>query len=411
MLGFQRALGVYLFASVLLQTLGANAATYYVATTGDDNNPGTKAQPWKTVAYAVSLMVAGDTTYVHGGIYNEGAMRFRRSGTSTAPIKLMNALGETPIINCIDPAAFHRITLEHASGYQNPIGWITIEGFEIRNCYNGIKLYNAHDVTIRRNWIHHNPLGSGIVGNGTRVLIDRNIISSNALDDPTPPGGHGIYTTGTAFTITNNLIYDNFNQGITFNGSPSSFYNPTKHAGPEFALSHDWVIANNTFAYNRNRSGIVVWGSTCNNAKIDNNIFYENAVTLSNGSVQGIDFVSTTCTGIQIRNNLAFASGSGATAFLSSGAKEGVHYTQSGNIVNVSNPAFVNAPSTLPYSPNFALTSRSPAIDKGMLIAEGNTSLDGTIRPQGRAYDIGAYEYKADGDSQSPKAPSALQIR
>lgn len=402
MIQLNQALGVSLLAIVLSQALAANGATYYVATTGNNSNPGTEKKPWRTVAHAVDTMVAGDTTYVRGGTYMEGIIRFRKSGTQSAPIRLLNAPGESPTIDCIDKAKYHRVVLEHSSGFKNPLGWITIEGFEIRNCYNGIKFYNVHDLTIRRNWIHHNPFGSGIVGNGTRVLIDRNIISSNALDDPTPPGGHGIYTAGTAFTIVNNLIYDNFGFGIILNGSPSSYYNPTKHAGPEFAKSQNWIIANNTIAYQRQKAALVVWGSTCNNARIENNIFYENGVNLPNITVNGIDFVSTTCTEIQIRNNLFYASRSGATAFLSSGAKEWVHYTQSGNIVNTDNPQFVHAPATLPASPNFSLTERSPAIDKGLPLAETSTSFDGTIRPQGRAYDIGAYEYHADA-ATSPR--------
>ena len=39
--------------------------------------------------------------------------------------------------------------LQAQEGYQHPIGWITIEGFEIRYAWDGVKLYNAHDVVIR----------------------------------------------------------------------------------------------------------------------------------------------------------------------------------------------------------------------------------------------------------------------
>jgi hypothetical protein len=129
-----------------------------------------------------------------------------------------------------------------------------------------------------------------------------------------------------------------------------------------------------------------------------------------NSVAQGIHFVSPgSVSGVVIRNNLAYASGTGGLGFIEpGGALEHIHYTQSGNIVNVENPKFVNAPATLPDSPNFALTSGSPAIDKGLSLATITTAFDGTSRPQGRAYDIGAYEYKANGDTPSPKvrAPS-----
>ena len=88
--------------------------------------------------------------------------------------------------------------------------------------------------------------------------------------------------------------------------------------------------------------------------------------------------------------------------FLGGGGIEGVSYTLSNNIINVSNPGFVNAPATLPASPNFALTSKSPAIDAGLPLPAIKTAFDGTPRPQGPAYDIGAYEYNSNSDEQPP---------
>lgn len=415
MIRLKRTIGACILASVLssCQAIPAHTATYYVDTTGSNSNPGTEKKPWRTVAYAVDNMVAGDTTYVRTGTYNEGLIRFKNSGTQTAPIRLLNYPGESPVIDFVDKSQYHRVLLQHRSGYQNPIGWIMIEGFEIRDGSDGIKFHNSHDITIRGNWIHDNTPGQGILGNGTRILIDRNRINHNgnfagcAITQSECNKDHGIYASGTSFTITNNLIYDNLAYGIQVAGVHP--YDRSKHAGPEYVLSADWIIANNTLAYNANRSGIVIWGSTCNNAQIYNNIFYENGVNIPNWAANGIDFVGTTCTGIQIKNNLSYASGAGAEAFLSQGAKEGVHYTQSGNIVNVSDPAFANAPPILPDSPNFALTERSPAIDKGLPLATIKVAVDGTARPQGRAHDIGAYEYVPDADARSPMAPRALR--
>ena len=406
-------IGICTIATALLPPVGTYAETYYVSLSGSNSNPGTKEQPWQTVAHAVETMVAGDTTYVRGGIYKEGIIKFGQSGSQSAPIKLLNAPSESPIVDCIDASKFHRFILERGPRGLTPIGWITIEGFEIRNCHEGIKLHTAHDVTIRRNWIHDN--GHGLLGNGTRIQIDRNRISHNGqFDDcavhPSECNkDHGIYMNGTGITITNNLLYDNLAFGIQLNGN--SGYDPSKHAGPEYILSHDWIVANNTFAYQNHAGGMVIWGSSCYNARIENNIFYENAQTKHSRVAQGIHFTSMTCTGITIRNNLAYASGSGGTVFLGSGANEWVHYTQSGNIINVTPPAFVNAPAILPESPNFSLTERSPAIDAGLPNATAKTAFDGIPRPQGRAYDIGAYEYTSESDVKGPSAPVALQVR
>jgi|CXWL01.1.fsa_nt_gi hypothetical protein len=386
------------------------AATYYVATTGNDANSGASAAPWKTVAKAANAMVAGDTTYVRGGVYEESFINFHKSGTAANPIKLLRFPSESPIIDCIDRAKTHRIVIENPAGQKYPIGWISIEGFEIRNCYNGIKFISAHDLTIRGNWFHDNWPGAGAVyGNGTRILVDRNRINHNGdfvgCDTGATackPGYHGMYMNGAAITITNNLIYDNMTFGIQMNGS-SYPYDPDKHPGPEFTGADKWLIANNTIAYQKRAGGIVVWGNKATNSRIENNTFFENGRTLSAASAQGIHFLSPG-TGHQIKNNLSFATGSGAMSFLASVAIEGVHYTQSGNIVNVSNPGFVNGGSNaLPSSPNFMLTSQSPAINKGLNLYSLGVTKDfaGVARPQTGAFEIGAYEY---GTSTLPPA-------
>ena len=406
MIQLKPVISAWLLTSILLPTAAAHAATYYVATTGNDSNPGTRSQPWRTVAYAVSTMVAGDTTYVMDGTYNEGVIRFKRSGTQTAPIKLLNYPEHSPKIAFIDPDAAHRILIQHTSGYNKAIGWITIEGLELTNGHDGIKWHNLHDSTIQRNWIHHNKF-MGMLGiGGTRIRIDRNRINHNGNFDLCTQNparcnhDHGIYAHGSAYAITNNLIYGNLAFGVQQNGSSTSAYDTTKHPATEFSGAANWLIAHNTFAYNAYRGGIVVWGALCTNSRIENNIFYENSVHRSS-SPQGIEFVSAGAKGIQIRNNHAFASESGGTLFLgSTGATEGINYTQSGNVVNVSPPAFVNAPATIPGSPNFALTARSPALDAGLPIKATRTSFDGTPRPQGRAPDIGAYEYVAGSDAR-----------
>ncbi|MEK7389002.1 MAG: right-handed parallel beta-helix repeat-containing protein, partial [Elusimicrobiota bacterium] len=199
--------------AALFAAQALHAATYYVATTGNDANPGTGAVPWKTVAKAVNFMVAGDTTYVRGGVYAEGVIRFNKSGTQAAPIKLLNYPGEFPIIDFVNGQAptYDRILIQHASGYNHAIGWITIEGFEIRDGFEGIKYYNLHDSVIRRNWIHDN-VNQGVIGPGsTRVLITQNRINHNGpfATNPTSTQAHGLYLHGSALTITNNVIYDN----------------------------------------------------------------------------------------------------------------------------------------------------------------------------------------------------------
>jgi hypothetical protein len=394
----QTILATFVITALFLPVTG-QTATYYVATTGSNSNPGTSTKPWRTVTHAVWKMVAGDTTYVRGGTYKEGHIQFGRSGTSSAPIKLLSAPGEFPIIDFVDKASSKQIRFKNYSGYKYRIGWITIEGFQIRNAYNGFKIYNGHDLTIRRNSIQ-NGRASAFHGNGTRILIERNRINNNGSSSSYD---HGIYLNGTAIKIINNLIYGNKCYGIQVNGTVS--YSSAVHAGPEFANSSNWFISNNTFAYN-GCAGVVLWRSTPY-LQAANNIFYENSVNGSSTSTQGIAFVSTSGSGITIRNNLAYASGSGGTKFLGGTA----NYTQSGNIVNSLKPAFVNAPATLPSSPNFALPSGSAAIDKGLVISSAKVAYNGATRPKGSTYDVGAYEYNGYTSQLVLAAPTSAQAQ
>ena len=49
-----------------------------------------------------------------------------------------------------------------------------------------------------------------------------------------------------------------------------------------------------------------------------------------------------------------------------------------------------------PKANDFHLQSASPAIDAGVTIAEVRSDHDGISRPQGKGYDLGAYEYSDD---------------
>jgi hypothetical protein len=405
-----------MLASVLLPAFTTQAAKYYVATNGSDSNVGTEAAPFRSVTKCAGLLVAGDICYVKNGTYSEVVVHIKASGTANAPIKLMAYPGHAPVIyfDDNDPSApkHWRFLLQVTPGHNKPIAYIHIEGLTIEGGA-GTKWYNCQSCVIRRNWFK-NPYGSGLYGfGGIDNVIDRNVISD--AGDPVI-GGHGMYLTGSRYIVTNNLIYAPNSYGVQLRGN----FDPTdatKWPNPEFGKTENVIISNNVFAYSHDGSGVVIFGTLNTNARIENNIFYENGQNGSN-SANGVRWVSCCSTGVQIRNNLSYATSPRSTFFISSNAKEGVHYTQSGNIVNTHTPGFVNAPATPPARPDFKLTERSSAIDKGLSPAQSPGSplattrvdFNGTLRPQGRAYDIGAYEYSADNDAQSPAAPKALQV-
>ena len=362
-MGFARKFAFSLTIVALLAPASAWATRYIVATNGHDANDGrSEAAPFRTVGKCVATMNAGDTCLVREGIYNQsGIVRFGRSGTKSAPIKLLNYPGESPVIDCVDGPGGDTILIQNFSHYSEPMGWITIDGFEIRDCYNAIKWYNLHDSQISHNWIHHNNKSGILAVGGTRVLFANNIFNGNSTPAEAT-NAYGIYAHGSFYTIINNVFYDSEGFQIQHNGSSSSAYDEGKHAGPEFSGANDWIVAHNTFAYSRNFPGYVIWGPRCTNLRLENNIFYENRV---NGSdINAIQFLtSTALTGVLIRNNISYATGSGGTAFIGgTGAVEGSTYFQSGNIVNGSRPGFVNGGSNaLPGVPNWTIASATSA--------------------------------------------------
>jgi parallel beta-helix repeat protein len=71
---------------------------FYVAAGGDDDNPGTIRQPWRTIAKAAEALQPGDTVYVRGGTYAE-PLAPARSGRAGAPITFTAYPGEQPVLN------------------------------------------------------------------------------------------------------------------------------------------------------------------------------------------------------------------------------------------------------------------------------------------------------------------------
>src|SRR5438309_2009986 len=91
----------------------ARAATFYVAPTGSDTNPGTMGQPFGTMSRGQTAAAAGDTVFFRGGTYaytagasacssataTISAVVLNKSGTSAAPIHYWAVDGETPVFD------------------------------------------------------------------------------------------------------------------------------------------------------------------------------------------------------------------------------------------------------------------------------------------------------------------------
>jgi len=76
------------------------ATALYVATNGDDGNPGTLAAPLATIQRAVDLAQPGYTIHIRGGTYAPSSnIQILKNGTSSQPITLRNYGNERVVID------------------------------------------------------------------------------------------------------------------------------------------------------------------------------------------------------------------------------------------------------------------------------------------------------------------------
>lgn len=89
-------------ACLALMAGWAVAAEYSVVPgSGSDDNPGTKTQPFKTLAKACAVAVAGDTVFLGGGTYRE-ILKPKNSGAAGKPIRFAAAPGGKAVLSGAD---------------------------------------------------------------------------------------------------------------------------------------------------------------------------------------------------------------------------------------------------------------------------------------------------------------------
>jgi hypothetical protein len=332
--------------------------------------------------------------YIRGGTYVEGINANNQTvptGTSwTNPVTIASFPGETAIlrpndrqeivnfaIGTLQYIVFDRIVLDGTNLTGAPYddtshNWglaingdahhIRFQNGEIRNV-NGInvalyggtggaypahieilrsKIYGANSHAFYVNTANNLFEGNEIYNNAgyaiqlyngdTRAGVSQNIVRNNRIygnDLIRQWGGAITMGHGSNNQVYNNLIYGN-NGGIEF-----------------YAGGSNHAIYNNTIYNNPNTPAISVSSGYGGGAIVRNNIFYQNGGGISNPN--------------------------------------GLSLTASNNLTT--NPIFANASTA-----DFHLTAASvDAINKGTTVSSVTTDFDGVSRPQGTAYDIGAY--------------------
>ncbi len=299
------------------------AATYYVATNGNDGNPGTSSSPFRTVQKGLNTVQPGDTCIIRGGTYNE-ALVLGQSGTSSAPITVKNYTGETVTVSSGSSRALraggkkHYYTIDglrfistHASfdayGSDYTIdlqdgGWggntdsnAGNNGFIIRNCYieGAIYIYGHYNLvencelngkSLWKNGIwerqaasHHNTYRKNKIysyaarGVWSMQYTDAVLIEGNTVHDI---GDQGIDCDGAWHPVYNsvvrgNTVYNTTNQGIQMENAFNSIveknivYNSRK-----------WGITYINYGYGPDYTADAEYRTTNTNGIIRNNLLY-----------------------------------------------------------------------------------------------------------------------------------------
>jgi hypothetical protein len=371
---------------------------YYVSPTGSDSNAGTSASPFLTIQHAANVVNPGDMVIVRDGTYNN-------SGVSGVGSKLIIMTRGGTVANHVVFIAEHKwgakidgLKNTSATGWEFSANYIDVKNFECEGfsdtCmenYNGGSSSGGQFISITGNNIHDvgrycatTTTGrDGIFISNDNVTIEGNQIHDIGRYAPGENGcvsplyyqnnDHGIYVDG-AFTSANNLTIKN-----------NVFYRNERGWSIQVypAAVNNLRILNNTFlCANPYRDGHITLSAPLTNSAIENNISWQ--------PTTGFLLYTTTSgySGLSVANNLTYQGTVGV------GSTPG-GIALAGNLDNI-DPRLVTAPSCTvdaASTPDAHLQLGSPAIDMGLTLLDVPIDYDGTLRPQGIRFDIGAFEF------------------
>lgn len=385
----------------------ALATTRYVRTTG--SNTYTCAQSTnvdtakQTIAAGLACMAAGDTLIIKAGTYNEGiAQGAIPSGINDGQrTTIQAATGEYVQLTGLNSNS-DGLTLYDRSYITIDGLWFTGRihfGSTATNGLPGLHYFTwknggVTDTSARGypDYAQANISFLGITGSPHTHLLFQNIESS----DSGPTTGAGFYANGMADSIVEGCnFHDNakmgvqqYNAGSVKIANNNIYRNNQFHDNGSFGITVGW--GDNTLVYNNliygngggtaGTGGIWVQYGSPTGSK-----FYNNTVYGNTGYGIRLEAASNTTT---LQNNISYNNTGAEISNAGSGtiASNNLCDSAISGLCAGGNPLFVS-------TSNFHLQTGSPAIGAAATIGTFSTDYDGVSRPQGSAWDIGAYEY------------------
>lgn len=257
--------------------------TYYVSTTGDDNNDGSFEHPWRTIGKGMNTIRQSDTLYIRGGTYNERVNMYEKVGRPYTCFTVKNYNNEEVILDTgfvegvgikFSYCAYWKLEGLKLTRYTGAGVWvaagseyITMENLEIWNIDNPVP---------------HNSGTEGILGDGGNYATVKNCYIHDIGQTMMSSFDNGVYIGYGAhnWLFDSNRINNVPGGGLNFYGQPSggddcTVINNTisnSRYGMVLTLGKRNFISNNTLYNNYGYDLYMDWWY--NDAIIQNNIFF-----------------------------------------------------------------------------------------------------------------------------------------
>ena len=382
--------------------------TFYTATDGNDRNSGTREQPFRNIGRAVPQLQAGDVLYIRQGEYREYITSMNSplgSGSGwDRPIVVAGMPGETVVIRppdreSRDPLISLAFPRQQYLVFDNLILDAEATSMPLRAQASDAKDSPPNHIRVI-NCELKNARGSGAVidGEGHQVVHCRIHDNGRSLED------HGLRISGGHNLVQGCDIYCNPGWGILLDGGPQRMASnnvirgnrvhdndPRRQGSAGIALFsgsknlvYDNVVWRNTF-------GITVNNQGCEQQILNNTVYGNRAPGIAIGTDEETH-------GNVVRNNITIEN---PDPNLHRGSETTVY---DHNFI-AGKPHFRD-----PQADDFHLLPDSLAIDAGVTIEEIRSDHDGIPRPQGKGYDLGAYEYSEDAFVPTTRSYSTIFV-